>query len=115
MTIVHETITVANAAKGSNLANGKFWETSNFNRQITAIALTGSAAADDTQLSIFYGTTKIGEIRNSSTGLAVDVDKDLVPHNSQLFCPRGAKMSIVVDTAPVTNPIKLLLVIAELP
>lgn len=113
MTLVHETIPIASAVKNTNLAAGKFWESAAWNRAITAIALTGSAAADDTQLSIFYGTTKIGEVRNSSTGLAVDTDKDLIPHNSNLVCRRGDKISVVVDTAPQTNPIKLVMVISE--
>lgn len=113
MVLVHDTIPIASATKNTNLAAGKFWESSNWQRMITAIALTGSAAVDDTQLSIYYGTTKIGELRNSSTGLAVDVDKDLIPHNSQLVCARGDKISIMVDTAPVTNPIKLMIVISE--
>lgn len=114
MTIVHETYTVAQASKNANLAAGKFWESGTTFRQITGIALTGSTAADDTQISVYYGTTKMMEFRNSATGLAVDTDKDLVPHNSTLACPPNAKISVMVDTAPNTNPIKLMLVIAEL-
>lgn len=115
MTVGYEEIAVADAGQGVNLANGKFWATSKWNRMVTGMALTGSAAAGDTKVSIFYGTTKIAELKNSSTGLAIDTDKDLIPHNSNLFCASNDAISVIVDEAPSTNPIQLLLIISEIP
>jgi len=115
MTVTWETFTAAKAAKGENLANGLFWEKSQYTRQITGIALVGSTAAGDTIIGIYYGTTKVMQITNSSTGVAVDTDKDLIPHNSSLACPAGVDIRVVVETAPNTNPIAIELIIAELP
>lgn len=115
MTIAQEQYAVADAPVGTNLANGKFWANSKNMRMISGVALVGSAAAGDCKLSIYYGTTKMMEIENSSTGVAVDTDKDLIPHNSNLACQPNDSISVIVDKAPITNPIKLLLVISEVP
>jgi len=75
-------------------------------RKLTGIKVTGSAAAGDTELELFVGTSYIGNFFNTATGFgnADDVqDADaLIQAGEELFC--------IVKDAPTTNPINVQLI-----
>lgn len=116
MTVFQREIAVADApAKKDLLSNDKSWVNKPVPRRVVAFGLTGSAAADDTQLDLYYGSEKMAEIINHRTGVAFDTDQDLLPCPSAAYCGAGEDISLIVVDAPATNPIKLVLVIEELP
>lgn len=112
MTLVDLTIAVADATKGTNLLAKSGYSKSRFMRRIVHIAYTGSAAADDSELILKYGSTEVGRIRNSKTGLVV-VNEDMRPHSSIMVCNASDELSIEVGIAPGTNPVKLIVDIQE--
>jgi len=75
-------------------------------RKLTGIKVTGSAAAGDTEVEVFVGTTYIGNFFNTATGFgnADDVqDADaLIQAGEELFC--------MVKDAPTTDPINIQLI-----
>lgn len=113
MTIVDLTIAVADATKGTNLLAKSGYHKSSFNRKIRAIGFTGSAAADDAELIIKYGSADMGRVRNRKTGLVIVHSDDMLIHSSGLVCKPEEDLSVEVSVAPTTNPIKLIVDIAE--
>lgn len=114
MVLVELTVAVADAAEGIDVLAGQKWASeSKFDRQVVGAALTGSAAVDDTRLAIYYGSVKVGQIYNNKTGLVVDIAADMKPHHSMLRCQAGETLGVVVEDPPATNPIKLILDVAE--
>jgi len=116
MVLVEITVPVADAIEGRDLLAGMKWASeSKFKRQIVGAALTGSNAADDCRLGLYYGSLKIGQIYNSKTGLVVDVSADMKPHHSMMVCLPNEALAVQVEDPPATNPIKLILDVAEIP
>jgi hypothetical protein len=109
------TVAAASAPAKADLLKDMAWANKQAPKRVVAAGFTGSAAADDTQLDLFYGSEKVAELLNSRTGVAFDTDADLIPCPSALFCPAADKISLVVVDPPTTNPIKVVLVIEELP
>lgn len=114
MTLVDLTITVADATKGTNLLAKSGYHKSKHWRRIKALAIHGSAAADDCEFMLKYGSEDMGKIRNTKTGLVVVQADDMRTHSSLLSCPPDEDLSIEVVIAPGTNPIKLIADIQEL-
>ena len=115
MTVFQREIAVASAAaKTDLLAGDKSWVNKPVKKRVIAFGLTGSAAADDTQIDLFYGSEKMAELLNHRTGVAFDTDQDLVPCPSNAYCSADQDIAAVVVDPPGTNPIKLVLVIEEL-
>lgn len=112
MTLVDLTIAVADATKGTNLLDKSGYSKSKWSRRIVHIAYVGSAAADDSELILKYGSTEMGRIRNSKTGLVV-VNEDMRPHSSVAVCPASDDLGVSVSVAPATNPVKLIVDIQE--
>ena len=109
MVLVEESFTAAQAALGTNLADGKYWEESPFPRRITRIGLIGSTAEADCKVSVHYGDKKVGEKILSSEGanIGIKYQDDVAVMNTQQFCAAGTKIKIVVEDAAATNAVIL--------
>jgi len=94
-------VLAATAALNYNLATGKTWRSAPYARRLAGMGLAGSAAALDTHVRVMAGSDEIADFYNSSTGAVVRDDMfgvgALIPANVEVF--------IIVDDAPVTNPI----------
>lgn len=116
MVLIEITVPIADAVEGYDiLANSKWACESKYKRQIVGAALVGSAAVDDTRVGLYYGSVKIGQIYNSATGLAVSIADDMKPHHSALVCMPEDALSAIIEDPATTNPIKLVLDVAEIP
>lgn len=98
-------VAAATAVIGYDLARDATWQQSMAPRRLRGAALAGSAAALDTEIAIFRGSVKIGELFNSATG---------APTRDHLFpigavIPAGEEVSVLIIDAPATNPINLLM------
>lgn len=120
MAHIDETVANANAVVGYDIGSGKWWYLSTRNRQIKRMALVGSAVVGDTVVEIFYGTVKIGEIRNvaiktggTATVCGPALDTELSWNLSNLVCDAGDPIRAVVKVAPTTNAITLSLDVIE--
>lgn len=95
-------VAAATAVLGYDLSTSQLWKSSSDERFLTGFALKGSAAANDTKVSLYVDTVKVGEFYNTNTGFP-DMD-DVIPLDS-IYVPAGANISIIVDDAASTNPI----------
>ena len=102
-------VAAATAVIGYDLANGQTWKQSMARRRLRGCALAGSAAAGDTEVHIFRGSVKIGELFNTATGFPTR--DHLFPIGSDI--PPGEEISVLVVDAPATNPINPLLDFVE--
>jgi len=101
------TMAAADATVGKNLVDGEYYEELGFPRNLVAIALKGSAAAGDTEVSIAIGTDRKCTVFNSGTGFPnLDDFKPVGP----IYIPAGMPLRLEVTDAPVTNPINWTLV-----
>lgn len=101
---LEESIAAATAVVGFDLLSGNSLRQSDRPRTIVGVGLAGSAAALDTEVDIFVGQIRVGNIYNKATG-AVTRDhmfamRSTVPPNQEVH-------AYVVD-APATNPINIL-------
>ena len=104
MVYIEDTVAAATAAVGYNLAQGKYYQTAARLRRIVAFGLTGSVNPGYTAVEIFYGTTKIAEVRNSAGGANVTPKKDdMKVLNSDLMAEPGEPLNLLVKVAPGTN------------
>ena len=106
MGVGQNSVAAATAVVGYDLSTNQIWQQSSTDRAITGFALKGSAAANDTKVSLYVDTVKIGEFYNTSTGFPnmddlIDID--------DAYVPAGAQIHIYVDDAASTNPINLIL------
>jgi len=97
------------AVVGYDLASNTVWQQSGKPRIIRGIALTGSAAALDTKAELFVGANRVGEIYNAATG---------APTRDHLFpvgavVPAGEELHCFVTDAAASNPLVLLIDLAE--
>lgn len=106
MGIGQNSVAAATAILGYDLARDQLWKTSSRNRALTGFGMRGSGAAADTKISIYVDSVKVGEAYNDTTGFP-NMDS-LIPLDDN-FVPAGANISIIVDDAPVTNPINIML------
>ena len=96
-------IAAATAVVGFDLAANTTWQQSDKPRRLLAVGLAGSAAALDTEISIFVGNVKVGNIFNSATG---------APNRDSMFrigdlVPPGQEVHAFIVSAPSSNPINL--------
>lgn len=97
-------IAAAVAVLGYDLAGSTTWRVAGNARVLNAIGLAGSAAALDSKVDVFIGSTKVGELFNSSLGA--------VQRNTDMFrvgqvVPGGTPITVIVTDAPATNPLNL--------
>jgi hypothetical protein len=102
-------IAAATAVIGYDLARDTTWSQSSTPRILRGIALAGSAAAGDTKVEVFRGSVKVAEAYNSATGF---------PTRDHLFpvgapIPPNEEVAVIVDDAPATNPINLIMEFQE--
>ena len=98
-------VAAATATLGYDLTTGQVWATSASDRGLTGFAITGSAAAGDTKVSLYVDTVLVGEFFNTTTGYPT---KDhFYPLDN--YCPAGSKISVIVTDAAATNPINIVL------
>lgn len=113
MAVNTESVAAATAVVGYDLlTNAPQVRQSGANRVINSVALTGSAAAGDTKVSLRVSNVEIASVFNTSTGFPTqDASKiDL----GGAFIPAGAPLSAIVTDAPATNPINIQTDIDEL-
>lgn len=94
-------VAAATAVVGYNLATGQTWRSAPFNRRLSGMGLTGSAAALDTHVRIMAGQQEIGDMFNSATGA---VNRDAMFGVGALI-PGGVELMVLVDDAAASNPI----------
>jgi len=113
MTIKIISVAAATAVAGYNLmTNSPELITSGGNRLIENVALTGSAAAGDTEVSIRIASTEIARIFNTATGFPTQ-DASKIDLGGALV-PAGEPVSAIILDAPATNPINLQIDLTEL-
>jgi hypothetical protein len=105
MAIEYVSIAAASATVDSDLLSDAVFQSATRGRQLVAAALTGSAAAGDTEVRLAVGSVQVGKLFNSGTGF---------PDNQQLFnvgagVPSNTSLHAYVVDAPATNPINLVL------
>jgi len=108
--IGQNSIAAAVAVLGYDLATGKTWRSSNKRRWCGGFGLAGSAAALDTHVRLMAGQVEIGDFYNSSVG-AVTKDVDMFPVGA--WVEAGLNIGIIIDDAPVTNPINVAIDLQE--
>jgi len=82
------------------------------NRTLESVALTGSAAAGDTEVSVRIGNVEVARMFNTATGFPTqDASKVDV---GGAFIPAGEPLSAIVLDAPATNPINIQSDVTEL-
>lgn len=96
-------VAAASAVVGYDLTSGQLWAVQGRNRALTGFAMTGSAAAGDTKVSLYVDQVLVGEFYNTTTGFPT---KDHF-YNLNAFVPAGSKISIIVTDAANTNPINV--------
>ena len=109
MASVEVSIAAAVAVVGFNLLNNSPHRQSSRRRSLRSVALAGSAAAGDTEISVLVNATEIARIFNSATGFPTRDHLKRVMRG----IPANSELAAVVVDAPSTNPINLLLEISE--
>jgi len=96
-------IAAATAVVGYDLMTGIPEQRTPYARIIDGFALVGSAAAGDTVVDLIINGTKKGSYANTSTGVAIDQNKDLM--GMDLFVPANSLIQVVVTDAASTNAV----------
>jgi len=104
MSAVEVSIAAAVAVLGFNMLANSPHRQSSTPRTLTAIALRGSAAAGDSEISVLVNQTEVARIFNTTTGFPNR--DDLVAIGERI--PQNAEISAIVVDAPATNPLNLL-------
>ena len=99
-------IAAATAVVGYDLLGSSTFRQTTQGRVVRRAGLTGSAAALDTQIDLFAGSTKIGSLYNSATGAA---QQDASMFTIQTALPANVSLSALVVDAPATNPVNLVI------
>lgn len=111
MPVYEVSVAAATAVLGYDLlTNRRDAAFSSVPRVITGIALTGSAAADDTVVELKVGNTLVAVLRNITTGNPTN--DHIQPLNAGV--PIGAPIQLTVTDAPATNPIIVRLIVEDL-
>ncbi len=82
------------------------------NRILRRAALAGSAAAGDSRVGLAVGGVPVGRMYNVGTGFP-NSDRDM-RSMGDAFIPAGEALSALVEDAPATNPLNLLVEVEEL-
>lgn len=103
MAVVEVSVAAATAVVGFNLLSNSTYRQSQRSRVIRAVALTGSAAAGDTQIRILVNNHEVATVFNSGTGFP---NRDALKRVGARV-PAGSEIAALVVDAPATNPINL--------
>lgn len=111
MATIEVSVAAATAVVGYNLLTNKpEVASSNVPRALTGAALAGSAAAQDTEVSLRVGMVEIARLLNQVTG---GFTKDHL-RTLDAYIPPGMPISAIVLDAAATNPIQLSLELEDL-
>lgn len=111
MGVGQNSVAAATAVVGYDLAKDTIWQRSAQSRALNGFGIKGSAAANDTKISLYIDVVKIGEFYNTDTGFP-NMD-NLIPLSGN-YCPSGADIHVYVDDAPATNPVNIMISWQEL-
>lgn len=113
MAVFTASVAAATAVVGFDLlTNQAQLRQSGGNRTLESVALTGSAAAGDSEVSIRIGNTEVARLFNSATGFPTqDAAKVDV---GGAFIPAGEPLQALVLDAPATNPLNVQMDVTEL-
>jgi len=109
--LINISIAAASATAGTDLFKDERNNVSSRPRVVTGIAVAGSAAALDAKVSLYIERTYVGSFYNTATG---SWNRDEIVPLGNRYVPPGAKISCIVDTAPGTNPINIVLMGREM-
>lgn len=99
---MYVTLPKANCAVGDIISTGEDWQTANFPRKISRMALIGGAVQTDAEVQVFYGQQWIATLKNYHLG-APDKTK-MLWHNSGLYCAPGTPIIVKVTKAFSSTP-----------
>lgn len=79
-------------------------------RQLRGVAVVGSTAINDCEVTLYIEDFIVGQFRNTRAGAAIQVlaDQDIQPVGPH-FIPPGAKITARITDAVVGNPLIILL------
>lgn len=105
----------AATAAGTDLFANNFFQFDARPRIVSRIGVSGSSAAANSAVDLFYGTEKIGTFYNTSGGaVAAPLDaKDMMPVRSNRAILPYEPVRVVVNTASATNKLTVTLEIQE--
>lgn len=105
----------AATAAGTDLFSGNFFSIDARPRIVSRIGVSGSSAAANAAVDLFYGTEKIGTFYNTSGGaVAAPLDaKDMMPVRSNRAVLPLEPIRVVVNTASATNKLTITMEIQE--
>ncbi len=98
-------VAAATAILSYDLTNGQVWSVQGNNRALTGFAITGSAAAGDTKVSLYVDQVLVGEFYNTTTGFPTKDHFYMI----DAFVPAGSKISCIITDAAATNPINVVI------
>lgn len=101
---LEESVAAATAVIGYDLLANNSLRQSDRGRSMVGVGLAGSAAAMDTEIDIFIGQVRVGNVYNKATG-AVTRDHMFA---MRAYVPPNQEVHAYVVDAPATNPINIL-------
>ena len=105
----------ASCPVGTNLMAGHRLQIVPQIRRVSRIGVTGSAAAGDSAIDLFYGDTFLGTFYNTTLGAnIIPLDsKDMMNVTSRYALDRNEPLNLLVSVAPTTNPLNVSMEISE--
>jgi hypothetical protein len=107
--------TAAATAVGTDLLANSFFQFDARPRVVSRAGLTGSSAAGNAAVDIFFGTEKIATLRNTTSGAVIPVEaKDMMPIRTNRALLPFEPLRAIVAVASATTIMSLTLEIQEL-
>jgi len=107
MALTTVSVAAASAPLGHDmLANRQDVAVSSARRVIRGLSVVGSAAAGDSRVQVKVGANVVATMYNTATGFPT---YDASTFRTNYLVPAGSPISIIVDDAPVTNPLNVLI------
>jgi len=99
-------VAAATAVAGYDLFRDQTWRVSSKPRTLQGVMVAGSAAAGDSSFDLFVDQYHVGRFYVLATGWPTR--DHLIPLKGN-FVPPGATIAAIMQTAPTTNPINVIL------
>jgi len=106
MAVLEQSIAASTAVLQYNLLQNDPLRQTGYARRIIKVGLAGSAAALDTRVSIMVGATKVATLFNVATGAVLS---NAHFRAVDAFIPGDGEVSAIVEDAPATNPVNIVL------
>jgi len=104
---VELTVTAAVAVAGHDLMRDQQQRVSAIPRTINGVAAAGSTAAGDCSFDLYIGQRLIGRYFVKAAGWPT---RDHMVPLAGLYVPPGETISMIMVTAPTTNPINVIMI-----